>query len=333
MMASSSFVSEPPAEGLDASPLGASAPALILVAQNGEYARAAEEAALFAAATVVRRSDFQQLDDTLSNLVGVDVLLVEAAGSDPEMLERLLHWSHAAVAASDAGLVLCFDQDQLDQVVLQASGLDAQLLCQPGTAERVAALTIARRRQLPKFNGFTENEGDRLRRLSEEVARIAEALTRLSAKGLSGTSRRDGFGHEPESTGALPHERDAAPQPESEEVPLQASAVRAIIRARRLRGQFFDAQLFADPAWDMLLDLTAARLEKASVSVSSLCIAAAVPPTTALRWITTMIDAGLFERQDDPHDRRRAYVGLTNQAFEGMQAYTAALRRIGLHVL
>jgi len=36
----------------------------------------------------------------------------------------------------------------------------------------------------------------------------------------------------------------------------------------------------ADPAWDMLLDLTAARAESRAVSVSSLCIAAGVPTTT-----------------------------------------------------
>ncbi len=58
-----------------------------------------------------------------------------------------------------------------------------------------------------------------------------------------------------------------------------------IIRQRQLRARFFDGELFADPAWDMLLDLTAARVEARRVSVTSLCIASGVPPTTALRWI------------------------------------------------
>ena len=38
--------------------------------------------------------------------------------------------------------------------------------------------------------------------------------------------------------------------------------------------------------------LMAARLEQQRVEVSSLCIAAAVPPTTALRWIKALSDAG-----------------------------------------
>ena len=42
----------------------------------------------------------------------------------------------------------------------------------------------------------------------------------------------------------------------------------------------------------MLLDLTAARAEHTRVSVTSLCIASGVPPTTALRWIGQMSDAG-----------------------------------------
>src|SRR3546814_2543305 len=76
-----------------------------------------------------------------------------------------------------------------------------------------------------------------------------------------------------------------------------------MLRQRRMREQYFPADLFADPAWDMLLDLYAARLEHQPVSVSSLCIAAAVPATTALRWIKTMTEAGLFVREADPQDR------------------------------
>ena len=75
------------------------------------------------------------------------------------------------------------------------------------------------------------------------------------------------------------------------------------------------------PAWDMLLDLMAARLEERVVSVSSLCIAAAVPPTTALRWIKTMTDTGLMERKPDRSDGRRIFIDLTERAASAMDAY------------
>jgi DNA-binding MarR family transcriptional regulator len=46
------------------------------------------------------------------------------------------------------------------------------------------------------------------------------------------------------------------------------------------------------------------------VPVSSLCIAADVPPTTALRWLKTLVQQGLFVRRADPHDGRRVFVEL-----------------------
>src|SRR3546814_11460790 len=64
-----------------------------------------------------------------------------------------------------------------------------------------------------------------------------------------------------------------------------------LIRCRRLRDRYFDGDLFADPAWDMLLDLyLAAERNTRPVSISSLCIASAVPAPTALRWIKTFED-------------------------------------------
>ena len=101
--------------------------------------------------------------------------------------------------------------------------------------------------------------------------------------------------------------------------------MRRIIRQRQLRARFFDGELFADPAWDMLLDLTAARAEHTRVSVTSLCIASGVPPTTALRWIGQLTEIGLFERIEDDTDRRRAFIALSDRAADGMARYFAEL--------
>ena len=73
----------------------------------------------------------------------------------------------------------------------------------------------------------------------------------------------------------------------------------------------------------MLLDLTAARAEARAVSVSSLCIAAGVPTTTALRWIRNLCESGLFERRDDPHDARRAFIALAEPSAAAMANYLA----------
>ena len=120
----------------------------------------------------------------------------------------------------------------------------------------------------------------------------------------------------------------APPEP----VQVSAADIRKAIRARRLRNRPFPDLLFEDPAWDMLLDLYAARLERAQVSVSSLCIAAAVPPSTALRWISKMTEDGLFVREPDPFDRRRAFMALSDDTVEKMDRYFATLAQNGLAI-
>lgn len=101
---------------------------------------------------------------------------------------------------------------------------------------------------------------------------------------------------------------------------------RNVIRARQLRQRFFSPDLFADPAWDMLLDLTLARAEHRRVSVTSLCIASGVPTTTALRWIKLLEQAGLVKRIEDDTDRRRAFVTLTEQGAESVARYFETVR-------
>ncbi len=57
---------------------------------------------------------------------------------------------------------------------------------------------------------------------------------------------------------------------------------RQLHRERRLRDRLLSSDLFGEPAWDMLLDLYASHGEGRQVSVTSVCLAAAVPVTTAL---------------------------------------------------
>ena len=165
-----------------------------------------------------------------------------------------------------------------------------------------------------------------LLRLTEQVGQIAERLDKLDS--AQGWGKREGGGaFRFESPGdawlapARDNERELIRKPRP---PLpDARLVRQVIAKRQARAKFFDAELFADPAWDMLLDLTAARVERKRVSVTSLCIASAVPPTTALRWIGQMVEAGLFIRVEDDTDRRRAFIDLSDNAVDAMARYFA----------
>jgi hypothetical protein len=101
---------------------------------------------------------------------------------------------------------------------------------------------------------------------------------------------------------------------------ISADWIRGMLEARRRRTIIFGS-LFADPAWDMLLDLYAARLEGTSAAVSDLCKGSAVPYTTALRWIGKLEAAGLIIRSDDSDDGRRVWVDLSPAGEEGMKRY------------
>lgn len=144
---------------------------------------------------------------------------------------------------------------------------------------------------------------EKLRHLSDEVGRIATTLARLSIG-----PEREGL---PQS-GATDCRADRA---------VSAETVKNAIRARRLRARYLDPELFADPAWDMLLALYHAELSQLRVPVTSLCATADVAPTTALRWLSTMTESGLFTRRSDPTDGRRVFVELTPATSEAMRRY------------
>jgi hypothetical protein len=231
---------------------------------------------------------------------------------------RVIHCgTRLIVSTSVAGLEDVFG-------CLDQSG--AQILVDPGRADRVVALG----RVLGQVSGsrlreLSEEDRLVLLRLTEQVSQIAQRLERLEGP-IDRTSGESAFRFEsprPAFAGADGEDSSARLVRATRAALPDPRLVRRIIRQRQARARFFDGDLFGDPAWDMLLDLTAARAEHTRVSVTSLCIASGVPPTTALRWIGQMTESGLLERVDDDADRRRAFIALTEKAADGMARYFA----------
>jgi DNA-binding MarR family transcriptional regulator len=98
-----------------------------------------------------------------------------------------------------------------------------------------------------------------------------------------------------------------------------------VIRARRRRNKLFDAGLFADPAWDMLLELYACHRQGKRISVSSVVLASGVPYTTALRCLDALLARGLISRETDSNDGRRVLILLSPSAREAMSAFFKTL--------
>lgn len=248
-----------------------------------------------------------------------DVVLVDCPVADAACLAALARLDMRA-ARSGARIVVSTSVDALDAVFACMDASSPQFLVDPTRADRVIALgQVLAGFPAGRLRELSEQDRMMLLRLTEQVGQIAGRIDRLAgmpvslssgpvAAPLSASQPREA--HEERTT--LRSIRPPLPDPR---------LVRSIIKHRRLRGRFFEGDLFADPAWDMLLDLTAARAEHARVSVTSLCIAAAVPPTTALRWISQMVEAGLFERQCDDTDRRRAFITLSERAAHAMARY------------
>lgn len=100
-----------------------------------------------------------------------------------------------------------------------------------------------------------------------------------------------------------------------------ARLAKAIYTVRERRRRYFNPELFADPAWDILLDLFIQKSTGRQVSVSSACIAAQVPATTALRWIAVLVEQELVWREEDAVDRRRAFLRLSERGEKLVRLY------------
>jgi len=232
---------------------------------------------------------------------------VEIDRDGGDVMDDLLSQLSHDVARGFYTAVVSTTSQLVDPVNFRVGDSDVDVLVDANEVERTAALAIAVARPgrpLRVSDVGSDNNAERLRQLSEEVSRIASTLARLS---VGPSVRRQ-----------LPE-----PTPTSEVPPLSADTVRNVIRARRTRARYFSEELFADPAWDMLLDLLQAEIAQLRVPVSSLCIAAAVPATTALRWLKTLVSQGLFVRRADPHDGRRVFVELAPEASQALRRYFA----------
>lgn len=100
-----------------------------------------------------------------------------------------------------------------------------------------------------------------------------------------------------------------------------ALALKNIMRKRSIRAKLFENFEYSEAAWDILIELTAARLENRRLDVSGLCLLTHVSRTTAWRTIQALVSAGMLVRVEDPEDRRRVHIELVDQVFETIRDF------------
>lgn len=282
-------------------------PSILIFGDTEAGIMAACETALSHGARVAAALPIADAADRLDSQIAVDLVIIDVSVDHGPLLDRLFHQ-------------------------IEDGAVHSRFTCIVSIAPELVDLTAA-----------NILHGD----VSVMVGRDREALSQAIAMRLARTRpqlQEDGAEPEPLGEGeeggcgrAPPARREITP--DFTDVPPSAmtwadglrdfdpAVIRGIIRARRLRSEFFGVGMFADPAWDILLDLMIAKVEKRSVAVSSLCIAAAVPATTALRWIKQLTEMGLLRRVADPQDGRRVFIELTEQAIDKLIAYFNALIR------
>ena len=92
----------------------------------------------------------------------------------------------------------------------------------------------------------------------------------------------------------------------------------ALVDLSKRRENEFGADLFGEPAWDILLDLFIQRVEGRKASATSVSIASRAPTTTALRYIAMLISRGLASKRIAEHDLRVHYIELSDDGYRTM---------------
>lgn len=250
------------------------------------------------------------------------LLIARSSETEPDVQV----WGEIAdyLDSHDSEALVWSDLDAIDAAYAALPADKCHFFIDTADWQAVAILSgIGRRLQRYKVHeGSRQNETVALHRISSELADFARTLARIAEQeeGGSNSVRDKPVGFRPAPQGLLDTMVKPAVRPRN---------IRTMIKLRRMRDRFFDPALFADPGWDILLDLYAAQDEGKAVSVSSLCIAAAVPPTTALRWITNMTEAGLLIRVQDPGDARRVFIELSSDTRRQLEAYFEATSATG----
>lgn len=281
------------------------APPVLVFADGEDGLSAGSSAARAAGGRVVATLPLDEAPVRIGEQPGLAAVYVDVAQRDaPPALGELLPLLYEGARDGRFRSVVALPLGLIDFAAAQAWHPDVTLLSKADADDRTDAM---RQALTPPRHALHDHVAHSpLRRLSTETARIARMLSALSIS----------------SSADLPElaEADSAPATRPDRT---IAAIRSAIQARRLRDRHFSPSLFADPAWDMLLELTLAGLENRRVTVTGLCEAAAVPSTTALRWIKALIEEGLFTRSDDPEHGRRVFVSLSSTGSTAMRAYLA----------
>jgi hypothetical protein len=96
----------------------------------------------------------------------------------------------------------------------------------------------------------------------------------------------------------------------------EVDLARRTLKARRRREELLGREFGLDLPWYVLLDLYVAAAEGRRVSVTAASLAAGGAPSSGLRMVSRMVEAGLLNRSPDSCDGRRSWVTLSSRSLD-----------------
>lgn len=100
-----------------------------------------------------------------------------------------------------------------------------------------------------------------------------------------------------------------------------------LLALRRARDTFFDGVLFGEPAWDIMLALMIARIDKREMRISELVGLTQTTDSLARMHVQALMNAQLIQRYDDGDDEGDYHISLSDEAARRMaELYRAKAR-------
>ena len=109
-------------------------------------------------------------------------------------------------------------------------------------------------------------------------------------------------------------------------VELTEDKVKSILEIRRGRARLFGEGLFSDPAWDILLELLAAKLGRRRVALADLD--AIAPQSVLARWVAELEERQLVSCELDPFRPDQFWIRLSESCASQLTQFLMSARHI-----
>lgn len=96
-------------------------------------------------------------------------------------------------------------------------------------------------------------------------------------------------------------------------------------------NNFRNAEIFSDPALDILLDLYIHQSRAEPAAARNVIVSSSGSAATALRWLKVLEKEGLIARSEEPIGGSTGLVRLTEDGFDSMTTYLCELSAIATH--